>query len=84
MLTQDYYPNEFEINVLGGASAAARHADKTYTCKSKQLIRFYFSSAVARGGGGGRFREAELSSLSRTLPQPRTGSGVDKRIWEAR
>lgn len=42
MLTWDYYPNEFEINVLGGASMAARHGEKTYTCKSKQLIRFYF------------------------------------------
>lgn len=81
MLTWDYYLNEFEINVLGGASTAARHGDKTYTCKAKQLIRFYFSSAVARssGGSGGRFREAELNSLSRTSLQPRTGSRVGKR-----
>lgn len=77
MLTWDYYPNEFEINVLGGASTVARHGEKTYTCKSKQLIRFYFSSAVACSGGG-RFREAELSSVSRTPLQPQTGSKVDQ------
>lgn len=78
MLTWDYFPNEFEINVLGGASTVARHGEKTYTCKSKQLIRFYFSSAVACGGGGGRFREAEPSSLSWMPLQPRTGSKVDQ------